>query len=188
MDARHIDFAVIDTRLGHLLVAASERGVCWVRFGESAEELERRLQEEFPFAPLRCDAARLAPWSRQLRRYMAGEIESLDMPLDVGGSRFERRVWAALRRIPRGSTRSYSEVARSLRMPRAARAVAQACAHNPVALIVPCHRVIAHDGSLGGYGGGIVRKRALLELEAGGLAAGSRAGRSRDTAEASAAP
>ena len=145
-----ISYCVRECTLGSLLVAATARGVCFVRFGGGELELEQRLKGAFPrwYAPVVVLAR--APRIR---------------PLDVRGSRFEERVWAALRQIPQGETRSYSEIARGLGNPRAARAVARACAENPAAVVIPCHRVIEAAGTLGGYGGGVSRKRALLERE-----------------------
>jgi AraC family transcriptional regulator of adaptative response/methylated-DNA-[protein]-cysteine methyltransferase len=152
--------------LGSLLVAGTERGVCFVRFGESEAELEHRLKGAFPFAPLeRAEDDAVSAWGSALADYVDGRSQSAEVPLDVSGSRFEERVWQALRQIPRGETASYSEIARRLGSPRAARAVARACADNPAPLVIPCHRVIEKSGSIGGYGGGVSRKRALLERE-----------------------
>jgi AraC family transcriptional regulator of adaptative response/methylated-DNA-[protein]-cysteine methyltransferase len=152
--------------LGSLLVAGTERGVCFVRFGESDAELEHRLKGAFPFAPLdRVEGGAVADWGRIIADYVDGRCDTAEVPLDVSGSRFEERVWRALRQIPTGETRSYSDVAARLGNPRAARAVARACADNPVPVVIPCHRVIEKSGALGGYGGGVSRKRALLERE-----------------------
>jgi AraC family transcriptional regulator of adaptative response/methylated-DNA-[protein]-cysteine methyltransferase len=162
---RRIDYTIPDTTLGKLLVAASERGVCRVAFGASDGELEALLRKELPFAALVRDDVGLKPWSEALVSYVDGHAERLDVPLDVAGSRFRLRVWEALRAIPRGATRSYAEVARSIGAPRGARAVAQACARNPVAIAIPCHRVVGSGGKLGGYAFGLARKRALLARE-----------------------
>jgi AraC family transcriptional regulator of adaptative response/methylated-DNA-[protein]-cysteine methyltransferase len=148
-----------------LIVAASDRGVCHVRFADDGVDPEEELAREFPFAELRENPVRLEPWSDALVRYVDGRSTQLEVPLDVSGSRFQRRVWAALRGLPRGDTRSYSELAASLGVPRGARAVARACATNPVAVAIPCHRVVAKSGELGGYRWGLRRKRALLERE-----------------------
>jgi AraC family transcriptional regulator of adaptative response/methylated-DNA-[protein]-cysteine methyltransferase len=161
-----ISFTIRDTALGQLLVAASERGVCHVRFGESEAELERALARELPSARLERDDARLAAWAGALARAAAGEGDAGDVPLDVAGSRFQRRVWDALRAIPRGRTLAYGDVAAALGAPHAARAVANACAANPVALAIPCHRVVPKSGGTGGYRYGAWRKRALLAGEA----------------------
>jgi AraC family transcriptional regulator of adaptative response/methylated-DNA-[protein]-cysteine methyltransferase len=161
-----ISYCVRTSTLGSLLVAATSRGVCFVRFGHSEAELEHRLKGAFPFAPLeRADEGAVADWSRALVDYVDGACDSAEVPLDVSGSRFEERVWGALRQIPMGQTRAYSEIARQIGNPKGARAVARACAENPAAVVIPCHRVIEKSGGLGGYGGGVSRKRALLERE-----------------------
>ena len=152
--------------LGSLLVAATERGVCFVRFGEREGELEQSLKTVFPFAPLeRAESGAVADWARALADYVDGRSNLAEVPLDVRGSQFEKRAWRALRQIPMGETRAYSDIAKRIGNPKAARAVARACAENPVPVVIPCHRVIEKSGSLGGYGGGISRKRALLERE-----------------------
>jgi AraC family transcriptional regulator of adaptative response/methylated-DNA-[protein]-cysteine methyltransferase len=138
-----------------------------VRFGESDAGLEAALAAEFPFARLAREDGRLSAWSAALVERVEGEGESPEPPLDVAGSAFQRRVWNALRDIPRGATRSYGELALALGRPRGARAVARACATNPVAVVIPCHRVIEKSGALGGYGGGVWRKRVLLRRERG---------------------
>jgi len=159
-----IAWTVRDTTLGRLLVAASARGVCRVRFGESDGALEAALRRELPWAELRRDDARLRPWSDAMCAAVEGRGDPDGVPLDVRGSRFQRRVWDALRRIPRGAARTYGELARALGRPGAARAVARACGANPVAVLVPCHRAVARDGT-GGYAYGAARKRALLARE-----------------------
>ena len=164
-----IDYAVVETSLGTLLVAATPRGVCRIAFGTTEAELATSL----PFAALRRDDARLAPYTAAIADYVEGRRASLDLPLDVRASAFRRRVWDALAAIPRGATRSYADVARAIGMPGAARAVAGACAANPVALAIPCHRVVASDGSLAGYRWGIERKRALLAREGAGYGVAS---------------
>lgn len=158
------DFA--GTSLGFLGVAGSARGVCAVRFGADGPAVEACLRGEFPFARLERDRGRAGPWLRALVRFAEGASVRLDLPLDVRGSRFERRVWAALRSIPYGATRSYGEVARAIGRPGAARAVARACAANPALLAVPCHRVVPAAGGSGGYAAGSDRKRLLLDREA----------------------
>jgi AraC family transcriptional regulator of adaptative response/methylated-DNA-[protein]-cysteine methyltransferase len=163
---RRIEYVIETCPLGRVLVAATDRGVCFVDLGAKDADLTTRLRKEFPFAE--CDRRRsreIALWSRLIVDYLNGEVERIDVPLDVSGSRFQRRVWAALRKIPRGETRSYSDVARAIGVPRGARAVAQACAANPVPVVTPCHRVIEKGGVLGGYARGIWRKRQLLQLE-----------------------
>lgn len=178
MQNREIVFDIVACQLGQLLVAATERGVCHVRFGEEESELERDVHHEFGFAALRRDPVALKLWCDMLVAYIDGHSPRLELPLDVSGSRFQKRVWDALRRIPRGETRSYARVARELGVAAGARAVARACAANPVAVAIPCHRVIRSDGGLGGYHWGLERKRVLLVAEAE-PPTGSNAGRHR---------
>jgi len=166
MGDRSIRFGLAESPLGLLLVAASERGACSVGLGVSAEELEAGLCARFPTAIVERDDAGLAPWIEALLRLARGLPPDLELPLDVPASGFRRRVWDALREIPRGRTCSYAELACRLGRPRAARAVGQACAANPVALLVPCHRVVPAGGGVGGYRWGAARKRALLRAEA----------------------
>ncbi len=153
------------TSLGRLLVAATPRGVCLIRFAERDAELVALLHEEFPCArPVR-DREELAAWVDPLLRRIEGLPDAGNVPLDVRGSRFQRRVWAALCEIPSGETRSYGEIAARLDCPGGARAVGRACATNPVPVAVPCHRAVRADGGLGGFLGGLARKRALLANE-----------------------
>jgi AraC family transcriptional regulator, regulatory protein of adaptative response / methylated-DNA-[protein]-cysteine methyltransferase len=148
--------------IGRLLVAATEHGVCSVKAGRDDEELVRALRSEFPKAELeRTDKVR--HFLDGVKGYLDGQEARL--PLDLRGTDFQLKVWAALRDIPLGETRSYSEVASMIGEPKAVRAVANACASNPVPIILPCHRVIRKDGSLGGYGLGLPRKRAILAEE-----------------------
>lgn len=160
-----IFYTVIRCPLGFLLVGATEHGLCAVQFGDSEKKLERALDYEYPAAQIQRDEARLKTWAKTLHEYFQGRECDLHLPVDVQATAFQRRVWQALRKIPYGETRSYSEIARAIGQPKAVRAVAKACARNPVGLVIPCHRVIREDGSLGGYGGGIERKRALLSHE-----------------------
>ncbi len=160
-----ITYAIVGCALGRLLVAATGRGLCAVRLGDSDEELENILRDEFSAAEIRKDEATLAEWIEPLVRYLDGHQTSLDLPLDVQATAFQRRVWEELRLIPYGSTRSYRDIAHAIGQPQAARAVARACATNPVALATPCHRVIREDGGLGGYRWGIGRKQKLLKQE-----------------------
>lgn len=164
-----IRWSVIDTDLGQALVAVTERGVCAVLLGDDVATLEAELRAEFPKAAFeRVDAGRdqfLAPRVRAVAGALADRAGSV--PVELVGTAFQRRVWEALMRIPPGETRSYAQLAEALDMPRAARAVARACAGNRVAVLVPCHRVIRGDGSLGGYRWGLPRKQALLEAEQG---------------------
>ncbi len=168
-----IGYAIRECSLGRVLIAASARGICHVRFGESERDLVEQLQSELPFATLERAEIQLKEWSDVLIACIDGGGEGqsegsravVELPLDVPASRFQRRVWQALERIPRGETRSYSDVAKSLGLAKGARAVARACATNPVAVLVPCHRVVARNGELSGYRWGIERKRALLVRE-----------------------
>jgi len=151
---------------GRLLVAATEKGVCAVSLGDSDADLEAALQSEYPAAEIHRDSVDLSQWVNAILKHLNGQQPHLNLPLDVQATAFQWRVWQELRTIPYGSTRSYSEVAQALGSPKAARAVAQACATNPVALVVPCHRVVREDGSLGGYRWGTDRKQHLLAQEA----------------------
>ena len=160
-----ITFAIAPTPLGRMLVAATDRGLCAVRFGESATELEGGLREEFHAAELHRDETAMGQYVGPLLASIRGENTIIDLPLDVRATAFQKKVWETLRQIPRGKTRSYTDVAREIGDPQAVRAVARACASNPVALAVPCHRVIRSDGDLAGYRWGIERKKKLLEGE-----------------------
>ena len=160
-----ITYAFADSPLGRLLVAQTERGICAVNLGETDDELEKLLADEYPHAGLRRDESGLGEVIEQLVNHLKGNRRQLDLPLDVQATTFQLRVWEELRRIPYGQTRSYREVAMSLGQPTATRAVARACATNPVALVTPCHRVVREDGSLGGYRWGIERKAKLLAQE-----------------------
>lgn len=164
----HIRWSVVGTALGRALVAVTERGVCTVALGDDDAALEAGLREEFPRAQLeRVDAGRdefLAPRVRAVAEALAGR--SARLPVELVGTAFQQRVWQALMRIPPGETRSYAGLAAELGLPRGARAVARACAGNRVAVLVPCHRVVRGDGSLGGYRWGLPRKRELLAREA----------------------
>lgn len=166
MEAR-IEYGCFSTAIGTVLVAATPRGVCRIAFGDGETELASQLARDLPFAVLRRDDDALAAHGAAIAAYVDGRSDALALPLDVRASAFRRRVWDALAAIPRGATRSYADVARSIGMPGAARAVARACAANPVAIAIPCHRVVASGGGLGGYRWGVARKRALLAREAG---------------------
>jgi AraC family transcriptional regulator of adaptative response/methylated-DNA-[protein]-cysteine methyltransferase len=162
-----IRYTIADSPLGLLLVAATERGVCSVQLGDESESLARALRAEFPRADVHVDETGLRPQVRALLDYLEGQRPHPDLPLDVQGTAFQRRVWEELRRIPPGQTASYGEVADRIGRPTAARAVARACATNPVALVTPCHRVVGSGGSVSGYRWGVARKRKLLERERG---------------------
>ncbi len=161
-----ITYAVGPCPQGYLLVAATERGICMVSLGDAPADLVQTVTVQFPTAVRAPEDVQLVEWTTSLQAYLLGQRRRLDLPLDLHGTHFQRRVWQALQTIPYGSTRTYSQVAQALGQPTAARAVAGACAANPAALVVPCHRVVRGDGSLGGYRWGIERKAALLALEA----------------------
>jgi AraC family transcriptional regulator of adaptative response/methylated-DNA-[protein]-cysteine methyltransferase len=165
-----IAWATGDTPLGRVIVGATERGICALAFGGSESGLERSLREEFPAATMRpmppSSRADFTRWMSALNAYLDGKLKRLDLPLDAQGTAFQLLVWRYLRTVPRGETRSYSEVAAGIGRPEAARAVAGACAGNKVAVLIPCHRVVRGDGSLSGYRWGVARKRSILETEA----------------------
>jgi AraC family transcriptional regulator of adaptative response/methylated-DNA-[protein]-cysteine methyltransferase len=160
-----IRYAVAPCSLGRLLVAATERGICAVKIGDADPDLEQALVAEFSRAQVRRDDAALRAWIEIILRNLDGQQPHLDLPLDVQATAFQRRVWQELQTIPYGETRSYGQLARAIGQPGASRAVARACATNPVALVVPCHRVVRSDGQLGGYRWGAERKEALLAQE-----------------------
>lgn len=160
-----IRYTIADSPLGKLLVAATERGICAVSFGETEESLQQELSGEFFAAEIEKNDAGLKDAVRAILRSLDGEKTILTLPLDLRASAFQMRVWSELRKIPYGETRSYAQVAEAVGNPKAVRAVARACATNPVALVNPCHRVVASDGKLSGYRWGIERKKALLDKE-----------------------
>jgi AraC family transcriptional regulator of adaptative response/methylated-DNA-[protein]-cysteine methyltransferase len=162
-----IRYAVAESYLGHVLIAATQRGICRIEFADSPAQLRERLVARFPRAVLVDGDADFGDWVAQVLAYLEAPAGGLDLPLDVQGTAFQRRVWEALREIPAGTTATYAEIARKIGRPRAARAVGRACATNPVPIVVPCHRVVRGDGDLGGYADGLPRKRALLQREAG---------------------
>lgn len=163
-----IAWAAVGCSLGRALVAGTGRGVCAVFLGDSDAELEKALRGEFPHAEIHRDQTALAEWTGALVKHLVGAQPSLDLPLDIRATAFQRRVWEELRKIPRGGMRTYTEIARAIGSPKSARAVGHACATNPVSVVIPCHRVVRGDGGLGGYRWGLERKRALLEAEASG--------------------
>jgi len=160
-----INYTIVESALGYLLVAATDKGVCMVRLGDTAAALESDLQKEFAAAKIGRNNKELEKAVTQILDHLAGKQPRLDLPLDIQATAFQRQVWEALRSIPYGATRSYSEIAKEIGQPKAVRAVARACATNPVALVIPCHRVIREDRSLGGYRWGLERKKKLLEKE-----------------------
>jgi AraC family transcriptional regulator of adaptative response/methylated-DNA-[protein]-cysteine methyltransferase len=161
----NISYTIVDTHMGRLLVAATERGMCAVNFGDHDGALVTSLVKEYPAAVIRQDDTVLNEWVEGLLHYLDGARPQHDLPLDLQATAFQLKVWEELRRIPYGETRSYKAVAEAIGQPTATRAVARACATNPVALITPCHRVLRESGDLGGYRWGIERKRQLLEQE-----------------------
>lgn len=160
-----IEYAIVETSLGLLLVAATEKGVCSVTLGDSETVLESGLKNEFPQAETRRGDQTLRPATRAIVDHLEGKTPHIDLPLDVRATAFQRQVWEQLRAIPCGKTYSYSDVAKAMGREKAVRAVARACATNPVALVIPCHRVIREDRSLGGYRWGLERKKKLLADE-----------------------
>ena len=160
-----ISYMIADCSMGRVLVAATDRGVSAVYLGDKDESLAEALREEYPLAEISRSSEQHSQWVREIVRHLAGAQPQLDLPTDVAATAFQRRVWEALRAIPFGTTRTYSEVANLLGRPTATRAVARACATNPTSIIVPCHRVVRTDGSLGGYRWGLHRKQRLLEQE-----------------------
>jgi len=161
----HITFSTFGTPLGKMLLATTGKGVCSIQFGSSSAALETTLREEFSAAEISHDDAALAGISAMLVRYIEGRDLALNFPLDIQATAFQRVVWSALRRIPRGKTKSYADIAKQIGKPHSHRAVAMACASNPVALAIPCHRVIHKSGNLDGYRWGTKRKSALLNNE-----------------------
>ena len=160
-----IHYTIVPCPLGRILVAATRRGVSAVYLGDSDARLENALAREYPRAEIHRHAKDLGQWVREIVRRVRGHEPSLDLPLDVQATAFQRRVWDELQRIPYGTTRSYAQVARAIGKPKAIRAVARACATNPVSIIVPCHRVVRGDGNLAGYRWGLDRKGTLLAQE-----------------------
>ncbi len=176
-----ITYTIADCTLGRVLVAATNRGISAVSLGEDDARLTAALRDEYPRAEIRRASGEHADWVREIVRHLAGQNPRLDLPTDVIATAFQRRVWEALRAIPPGATRTYSEMARSLGEPKATRAVARACATNPAAIVVPCHRVVRKDGSLGGYRWGLKRKEQLLRQEGSGAAREQGFGKARKT-------
>ncbi len=165
-----IRYSTTASPLGSLLVAATPRGVCMVSLGDSEQSLELALKREYPLAQIRRDSNGLQTWIRSVLARVEGKTPSGHLPLDVQATAFQHRVWQELLSIPRGSTQSYAEVARAIGRPRAVRAVARACATNPAAVVIPCHRVLRSNGELGGYRWGRDRKSALLRAEMAAIA------------------
>ncbi len=163
--AQTLRYALTDSPLGRMLIAATDRGICAIQFGRTDGELIEGLRREFPFAVRKADDGRLQAWTEAVLSRMNGRELNASLPLDIRATAFQRRVWTYLQSIPFGATRSYAEVAKAIGEPKAYRAVARACATNPVAVAIPCHRVVREDGSLSGYRWGAERKKKLLGLE-----------------------
>lgn len=164
--ATPIRYSFTESPIGRMLIAATEKGICSIQFADSEEELEQGLKQEFPFALRRRDDNGMANLAGQVAQRISGAESSTSLPLDIQATAFQRRVWSHLQSISFGNTQSYTQVAKAIRRPSAVRAVARACATNPVAIAIPCHRVLRSNGDLGGYRWGIGRKKALLDLEA----------------------
>jgi AraC family transcriptional regulator of adaptative response/methylated-DNA-[protein]-cysteine methyltransferase len=160
-----VRFVCAPSTVGRVLVAATSKGVCAVKLGADDRSLVSLLTDEFPGASIAPGDAEMHRWVEGVVAMIAGRTPAHEIPVDIQGTAFQMRVWKELQKIPRGKTRSYGDVARRIGRPSAARAVARACATNPVCVVVPCHRVVAGDGGLGGYHWGVERKRQLLDRE-----------------------
>jgi len=160
-----IGYAIAKSSLGKILVGATERGISAVYLGDADAKLLEELRDEYPQAEISAGGDSFEQWVKEIVQRVEGNPPRLELPLDLQATAFQRRVWQELQRIPRGSTRTYTQVARALGSPKAVRAVARACATNPVSIVVPCHRVIREDGSLAGYRWGLSRKEQLLAQE-----------------------
>ena len=160
---QRISYCTFPTSLGTVLLASTDEGLCAVKLGNEVRRLKSLLAEEFSAADLAEES--MPELEAKVRAFVAGEGSLARIPLDIRGTVFQRRVWEALRRIPRGETRTYSDIAREIGAPAAVRAVGSACGANPVALVVPCHRALRRDGGLGGYAWGLGVKKRLLEIE-----------------------
>jgi AraC family transcriptional regulator of adaptative response/methylated-DNA-[protein]-cysteine methyltransferase len=167
--AASIRYACADSPLGRMLIAATDRGVCSIQFARSDGELLEGLKREFPFAVRKLDDGGLQAWIEAVLAKMTGRELNAALPLDIRATAFQRRVWTYLQSIPFGATQSYKQVAEGIGQPSASRAVARACATNPVAVAIPCHRVVREDGNISGYRWGADRKKALLAIEQRGV-------------------
>jgi AraC family transcriptional regulator of adaptative response/methylated-DNA-[protein]-cysteine methyltransferase len=163
--AANVRYAIANSPLGRMLIAATDKGICAIQFARSDGELLEGLKREFPFAVRKADEGGLQAWVEALLSKMTGKELNTALPLDIRATAFQRRVWTYLQTIPFGATRSYRQVAKAIGQPSASRAVARACATNPVAVAIPCHRVVREDGSISGYRWGVERKKTLLEME-----------------------
>ncbi len=160
-----INFTIVDSSLGSLVVGATEKGICAVSLGDSDSVMKAELLAQYPAATIHLYDARLRQWVDKINNYINGKEFALNLPLDVRGTDFQQKVWQALQTIPYGSTSTYSAIAEIIGYPKGARAVGNACGANPVALIIPCHRVVGKNNNLGGYRWGGEWKKTLLAME-----------------------
>lgn len=160
-----IHYTIVGSPLGRLLVGATHRGISALYLGKDDVALQSALRKEYPRAEINRDRNGLEGWMEKILEHLRGREPNLDLPTDVQATAFQRRVWEELRKIPYGTTRTYSQVARAIGRPKAIRAVARACATNPVSVVVPCHRVVRQDGDLAGYRWGVELKQSLLKQE-----------------------
>jgi AraC family transcriptional regulator of adaptative response/methylated-DNA-[protein]-cysteine methyltransferase len=160
-----IGYSTVASPVGQVLVAATENGVCSVKLGDNAAVLVRDLRQEYPAAQIEANKTPRSEWLKAITEHLRGATPSLDLPIDVQATAFQWKVWRALQQIPYGETRAYADVAKAIGKPKAVRAVARACATNPVCLVIPCHRVVRTGGGLGGYRWGVNRKERLLAAE-----------------------
>jgi len=157
-----IEYTIVDCPLGRLLIGATERGICAVCMGDSDTTVKAALSEDYPSAELHRNDESMLKWVTEFMKYFSGQHLKLNLPIDVQATAFQWRVWKEIQSIPSGKTNTYSEIGSALGAPKGARAVARACATNPVSLVIPCHRVVGEDGGLHGYRWGKKRKQALL--------------------------
>jgi AraC family transcriptional regulator of adaptative response/methylated-DNA-[protein]-cysteine methyltransferase len=160
-----IQYIIQESYVGCVLVAQSEKGICSILLGDTKKILRDDLQERYPHATISEGDAALKKLSVRVLKFIENPASVIDLPLDIRGTDYQKRVWAALRKIPVGKTASYTDIANRLKTPNAARAVAGACAANSLAIVIPCHRVVKSDGALSGYRWGVERKRRLLQVE-----------------------
>ena len=165
-DGAEIAYSIVDSALGRLLVAGTRHGLCFAAMGDSERALISELRGDYPKASISRDDSVAGRWARAIAAYLAGRSPMPTLPLDIRGTSFQLSVWEELLAIPRGETRSYSEIARRIGRPRAIRAVGTANGANPVSIVIPCHRALRASGHLGGYRWGLERKRRILEMEA----------------------
>jgi AraC family transcriptional regulator of adaptative response/methylated-DNA-[protein]-cysteine methyltransferase len=161
-----VTYTIVDSPIGRLMIAGTDKGICAVKLGDRDDRLEQDLRREYPAATIARNQSAFSAWVRTLVRHLDGQRPHLDLPIDVQATAFQWKVWRYLQSIPYGETRAYSDVARAIGEPAAVRAVARACATNPVCLVVPCHRVVQKSGEPGGYRWGLDRKKKLLANEA----------------------